>query len=87
MTVTLGKTADTLSLKSSVDIDGFTVQVSDVTSLALGSWPKTVLQHPALFSPSPQTLTEPSSNFTYSVFGETTELGVSGTASDSDPAE
>jgi hypothetical protein len=84
MTVKLGKSADTLSLKGSFDIEGFKVQVTDVSSLAAGSWAKTVLQHPALFSPSPQNLSEPSSNFTYTVFGETTKLGVTGTAANTD---
>lgn len=87
MTIKLGKKADTLTLKASLDIEGFKVQVSDVSSLATGSWSKTVLQHPALFSPSPQNLTEPASSLTYSVVGETTKLGVTGTASDSDAAE
>lgn len=84
MIVKLGKSADTLTLKASVDVDGFKVQVSDVSSLAAGSWTNAVLQHPTLFSPSPQDLSQPSSNFTYIVFGETTELGVTGTAANSD---
>lgn len=84
MTVKLGKSADTLSLKGTVDVDGFKFQVSEVSSLAAGSWTNAVLQHPMPFSPSPQDLSEPSSNFTYSVIGETTKLGVTGTASNSD---
>jgi hypothetical protein len=84
MTVKLGSKADLLTFKASLEIDGFRVSVSDVSSLQTGSWSKSVLQHPAPFSPSPQDLTEPSSNFTYTVFGETTVLGVTGTASNSD---
>lgn len=84
MTIKLGKSADTLTFKASVNYDGFKVQVTDVSSLQSGSWTKSVLQHPALFSPSPQDLTEPASNFAYSVIGETTVLGVTGSASDSD---
>jgi hypothetical protein len=83
MVVALGKKADTLTLNASLDVEGFKLQVSDVTSLAGGSWPKTVLEHPTLFSPTPQNLSEPSSNFTYNVLGENTELGVTGTADNS----
>jgi hypothetical protein len=83
MIVTLGKKSDTLTMNASLDMDNVKVQVSDVSTLAAGSWAKSVLQHPALFSPSPQNLTEPASNFTYTVFGEKTELGVAGTASNS----
>jgi len=86
MIIKLGKKADTLTVSAALSIEGVKVQVSDVTTLAGGSWTKSVLRHPALFSPSPQNLTEPSSNFTYTVFGETTVLGVTGTASDSDAA-
>ena len=86
MVIKLGKKADTLTFKASLSYDGFKIQVSDVSSLESGSWSKSVLEHPTTFSPSPQDLSEPSSNFTYSVLGETTKLGVTGTASDSDPA-
>jgi hypothetical protein len=84
MVIKLGKTADTLTFKASVNYHGVKISVTDVSSLAAGSWTKSVLQHPTLFSPSPQNLSEPGSNFTYTAFGEATELGVSGTASDSD---
>ncbi|HEX4079742.1 MAG TPA: hypothetical protein VHX61_12810 [Rhizomicrobium sp.] len=87
MTVKLGSKADLLTFKASLEIDGFKVSVSDISSLQTGSWSKSVLQHPALFSPSPQNLTEPSSSFTYTVFGEATVLGVTGTASNSDAAD
>jgi hypothetical protein len=87
MSIKLGSKADVLSFKSSLSIDGQKIKVSDVTSLQSGSWTNVVLQHPAVFSPSPQNLSSPTSNFTYTVFGETTVLGVAGTASDSDAAD
>jgi hypothetical protein len=87
MTVKLGKTADYLDFNATLKIEGFSVKVSDVSALESGSWSSSVLEHPAEFSPSPQDLSEPASNFTYTVFGETTELGVTGTISNSDAAE
>jgi hypothetical protein len=84
MIVKLGKKADTLTLTASVDYLGYKIQVTDLSTLAAGSWAKTVLEHPALFSPSPQDLTQPASTFTYTVIGETTVLGVTGTAANSD---
>ena len=84
MIVKLGKKADTLTLQASVDYEGVKVDMTDVSSLASGSWTKSVLQHPAPFSPSPQDLTEPSSNFTYTAFGDKTKLGVTGTAANKD---
>lgn len=81
MTIALGKTADTLTLQGAIDIEGFNVNVTDVSTLAAGSWTKAALKHPTLFSPTPQDLTEPSSNFTYDVFGDDTELGVTGSIS------
>jgi hypothetical protein len=84
MIVKLGKKADTLTLTASVDYLGYKIQVTDVSTLAAGSWTKTVLEHPALFSPSPQDLTQPASTFAYTVIGETTVLGVTGTAANSD---
>ena len=84
MTIKLGGKADLLTLKARVTVLGHEVNVSDTSSLQSGSWTSGVLQHPAPFSPSPQDLSEPSSTFTYSVFGETTVLGVTGTASNSD---
>ncbi|MGD0191854.1 MAG: hypothetical protein ABSD74_14030 [Rhizomicrobium sp.] len=85
MTVTLGKTADTLTLVSAVTEEGITVDFTDTTSLAPGSWTNAVLQNPAPFTPSPQTLSSPSSKLKYSgaQFG-TTVVGISGTASSSD---
>jgi hypothetical protein len=84
MIVKLGRKADLLTFKATLNIDGYTVKIADTSSLQGGSWSKTVLQHPADFSPSPQTLSSPSSTFTYAVFGETTVLGVSGTIANSD---
>src|ERR1700722_7245878 len=52
MVIKLGKTADTLTFKASVNYHGVKISVTDVSSLAAGSWTKSVLQHPILFSPS-----------------------------------
>ena len=81
MIVKLGSTADLLSFKATLTIDGFRVTVLDTSTLQSGSWTTAALQHPQLFSPSPQNLTEPASTFTYTVLGGTTALGVTGTAS------
>jgi hypothetical protein len=86
MTVKLTGKGDSLTFKSSLIIDGFKVTVVDTSSLEAGSWTDTVLQHPAVFSPSPQDLTSPNSKFQYTVFGEKTVLGVTGTISNSDAA-
>jgi hypothetical protein len=84
MIVKLGHKADLLTLKAKLDILGHAVNVSDTSALQSGSWTSGVLQHPAPFSPSPQDLSEPASTFTYTVFGETTVLGVAGSASNGD---
>jgi len=84
MVVKLGRKADLLTLKAKLDISGFAVNVSDTTALQSGSWSSDVLQHPVLFSPSPQDISEPASSFTYTVFRETTVLGVTGSISNSD---
>jgi hypothetical protein len=84
MIVKLGDKADLLTLKAKVTLFGRQVNVSETSALQSGSWTNDVLQHPALFSPSPQNLNEPSSSFTYTVSGETTVLGVTGTASNSE---
>jgi hypothetical protein len=84
MIVKLGRKADLLTLKARLDILGHAVNVSDTSALQSGSWTSSVLQHPALFSPSPQDISEPDSSFTYTVFGETTVLGVTGSASNGD---
>jgi hypothetical protein len=85
LTVKLGKSADTMTLVSVVTQEGITVTITDTTSLAPGSWTNAVLKSLSPFTPSPQTLTEPSSKLKYSVgvFG-TTVVGITGTASASD---
>jgi hypothetical protein len=84
LVVNLGKSADTLTLSGKAKIDFVPVTVSDVTSLAAGSFSKTVRKHLTTFSPSPQNLSEPSSTFTYTALSQTTVLGVTGTAASSD---
>ena len=84
MIVKLGRKADLLMLKAKLNISGYPVSVSDTSALQSGSWDSGVLQHPELFSPSPQDLSEPASTFTYTVFGETTVLGVTGTAANAE---
>ena len=84
MVVKLGSKSDVLTVKAKLDILGHAVTLSDVSALQSGSWTSAVLQHPALFSPSPQDLSEPASTLTYSVFGETTVLGVSGSVANGD---
>jgi len=87
MMIKLTGHADMLVFKSTLKINGFSVPVLDTTSLQTGSWTAAVLQHPAVFSPSPQNLTSPSSTFKYTFSGDTTVLGVTGTASSSDAAD
>jgi hypothetical protein len=85
MTVKLGSNADTVTLVSVVSEDGIQVTFTDTTSLAPGSFTNAVLQNPELFTPSPQTLSSPSSKLKYSgSFTGTTVVGISGTASNSD---
>ena len=84
MIVKLGSAADLLTFKAKLTIVGHAVSVSDTSALQSGSWTNGVLEHPQLFSPSPQSLAEPASTFTYSVFGETTVLGVTGSVANSD---
>jgi hypothetical protein len=93
MTVTLTSSADILTLNASGSIEGLNVQVTDTSYLKTGSWTSAVLKHPTTFSPSPQNLTPaktangPGSKLKYVVEGSTTVLGVTGTASSSDPAK
>jgi hypothetical protein len=82
--VKLENKADLLTLKAKVTVFGYQVKISDTSTLQAGSWTSDVLQHPALFSPSPQDLTEPASTFTYTISGQTTVLGVTGTASNTE---
>jgi len=70
-------------------VDGLNGTVVGTASLANGSFAKSVLKHPVLFKPSPQTLTAAKtasgggSKVQYSapLIGKTV-LGLSGTASD-----
>jgi hypothetical protein len=85
MTVKLGSKADTVTLVSVLSEDGIKITFTDTTSLAPGSFTNAVLQHPETFTPSPQTLSSPSSKLKYSgSFTGTTVLGIGGTASNSD---
>jgi len=89
MTIKLAKKVDTLTLIFASTIDGISFTITDTTTLAAGSWTTGVLQHPEVFSPSPQTLTPAKSatgrgnKLAYTVFGESTVLGVEGTAASS----
>ena len=87
LTFKLGNSADTLTLAGSVTAQGFTVKITDTTSLAANSWTDAVLAHPGPFTPSPQTLTEPASKIKYAGLFGTTVLGITGTASNSDAAD
>jgi hypothetical protein len=80
---------DTVILMASVKEFGVTVTVIGTVALRHGSFPSSVLVHPTTFSPSPQTLTAatsatgPGSKIKYTLLGNSTVLGFSGTASDS----
>jgi hypothetical protein len=93
MTIKLAKKADTLTLVFASKIDGFSFTITDTTALAAGSWTTAVLEHPGVFTPSPQTLTAaesasgPGSKFKYTFEGTATVLGVDGTASSSAEAD
>jgi hypothetical protein len=84
LTFALGSTADVLTIAASGP-DG--LMVTDTSYLKSGSWTTAVLQHPGVFKPSPQKLTPahkangPGSKLEYIIFGETTILGFTGTAS------
>jgi len=88
MKITLpAKGPDVLVLTASIK-DKLTVSVVGTIDLKHGSFPASVLDHPAPFKPSPQTLTAATSTTStgcklqYTFFGSTTVLGLSGTASD-----
>jgi|HubBroStandDraft_1064217.scaffolds.fasta_scaffold62694_2 hypothetical protein len=80
---------DVLVLTASIKDDKLTVSVVGTIDLKHGSFKASVLDHPAPFKPSPQTLTTATSTtgtgskLQYTFFGSTTVLGLSGTASDS----
>ena len=87
MTITLGSSADILTLKAAGP-DG--LMLTDTSYLKTGSWTTAVLKHPTTFKPSPQTLTPAKtangagSKLSYTIFGGTTVLGFSGTISNKD---
>jgi hypothetical protein len=90
MKITLPATGpDVLVLSASIKVDKLTVSVVGTVDLKHGSFPASVLTHPAGFRPTPQTLTAATSTtgtgskIQYTFFGSATVLGLSGTASDS----
>jgi hypothetical protein len=93
MVINLTGTADTFTLIIAGKVEGASVMVTDTTYLKAGSWTTAVLRHPGVFKPSPQTLTAaktatgPGCKIKYTVFGNTSVLGFSGTASNSAPAD
>jgi hypothetical protein len=84
MIINLTSSADTLTL---VVAGPEGLQVTDTTFLQAGSWTNGVLKHPAVFKPSPQTLTAaktaggPGCKIKYIIEGSTTVLGFAGTGS------
>lgn len=93
MVVKLTNSADILTLIAKGSIDGVDFQITGTAYLQPHSWTNSVLKHPTTFSPSPQNLTAakkfngPGSKVSYKIFGSTTVLGLSGTASNSDSAD
>lgn len=90
MIINLTSTADTLTLIVAGP-DGLMVTVT--TFLKTGSWTTAVLRHPGVFKPSPQRLHSaktaggPGCKIKYTIFGSTTVLGFSGTASNKATAD
>jgi hypothetical protein len=86
MVINLTSTADTLTLIIAGQVNGVSLMVTDTNFLKAGSWTTAVLKHPGVFSPSPQKLTAaktaggPGCKIKYTVFGNTSVLGFSGTA-------
>jgi hypothetical protein len=86
MVINLTSTADTLTLIVAGQVNGVSLMVTDTNFLKAGSWTTAVLKHPGVFSPSPQKLTAaktaggPGCKIKYTVFGNTSVLGFSGTA-------
>jgi hypothetical protein len=89
MIINLTSTADTLTLIVAGKAQGVSLMVTDTTYLKAGSWTTAVLKHPGVFKPSPQTLTPaktatgPGCKIKYTIFGTTSVLGFSGSASNS----
>jgi hypothetical protein len=86
MVINLTSTADTLTLIIAGQVHGVSLMVTDTNFLKAGSWTTAVLKHPGVFSPSPQKLTAaktaggPGCKIKYTVIGNTSVLGFSGTA-------
>jgi len=84
MIVELTSTADILKVTAAGPLSAV---VTAKAYLAPGSWPKSALQHPTAFSPSPQNLTPAAaangsgSVIKYVFLNSKTELGITGTAS------
>jgi hypothetical protein len=89
MVIDLTSTADTLTLIVAGKVEGVSLTVTDTTYLKAGSWTTAVLKHPTTFTPSSQKLTAaktatgPGCKIKYTVFGDTSVLGFSGTGSNS----
>jgi hypothetical protein len=89
MIINLTSTADTLTLIVAGKVEGVSLMVTDTTYLKTGSWTTAVLKHPGPFAPTPQKLTAAKKatgagcKIKYTVFGDTSVLGFSGTASNS----
>jgi hypothetical protein len=90
MIINLTSTADTLTLIVAGP-DG--LMVTDTTFLETGSWTTAVLQHPGVFTPSPQKLTSAKTaggkgcKVKYTIDDLTTVLGFHGTGSNSATAD
>jgi hypothetical protein len=78
---------DTMVFTATVTIDGIKATIVGTVSLAKGSFTAAVTRHPEKFTPTPQTLTAATtasgagSKVKYTVFGSSTTLGLTGTAS------
>lgn len=89
MTISLGSSADILTLKAAGPSG---LMLTDTSYLKTGSWTTAALKHPTTFSPSPQKLTPaktangPGSKLSYTIFGGNTVLGFTGTISNQDAA-
>jgi len=90
MTISLGSSADILTLKATGPSG---LMLTDTSYLQTGSWTTAVLKHPGVFKPSPQKLTPaktangPGSKLSYTIFNGTTVLGFTGTISNQDTVD
>jgi hypothetical protein len=93
MKIALGTSYDTVVLAAKVEKLGITATLEGTATLKKGSFHSSVLTHPAPFQPTPQDLTAaatasgPGSKVQYTALGDTTVLGLTGTASDSAAAD